>query len=133
MTYQADQGAPGTVTKSMEEPIIRRDQGAPAIVRPSMEIRLTDHREMDDPGTEATATGVDLSDSQDPDDVETQLTSTRTRPIDHRDPDGPETGVTAEMIDQKNQPLRRLHLLHLPDQHGKDDPDMDLLLSPTAT
>ena len=109
------------------------DQGAPETVRPSMEIRLTDHSDMEDPGTETTATGVDLSDSQDPDDVGTQMTSTRTRPIDHRDPDGPETGATAEMIDQEDQPLLRLHLLHLPDQHGKDDPDMDLLRSPTAT
>ena len=71
------------------------DQGAPETVRPSMEIRLTDHSDMEDPGTETTA--------------------------------------TAEMIDQEDQPLLRLHLLHLPDQHGKDDPDMDLLLSPTAT
>jgi hypothetical protein len=117
----------------MEEPIIRRDQGAPAIVLLSIEIRLIDHRDMEDPGTEATATGVDLQDSQDPDDVGTWMTSMRTRPIDHRDPDGPETGTTAEMIDQEDQPLLRLHLLHLPDQHGKDDPNMDLLLSPTAT
>ena len=77
----------------MDEPLIRRDQGAPAIVRPSREIRLTDHRAMDDPETATTATGVDLSDSQDLDDVGTQMTSTRTRPIDHRDPDGPETGA----------------------------------------
>ena len=97
-----------------------------------MRIRPTDHHDIEDPGTETTATEVDLSDSQDPDDVGTQMTSTRTRPIDHRDPDGPETGVTAEMIDQEDQPLRLHHLQRLPDQHGKDGPDMDLLLSPTA-
>ena len=117
----------------MEEPIIRRDQGAPAIVLLSIEIRLIDHRDMADPETETTATEVDLRDSQDPDDVGTRMTSMRTRPIDHRDPDDPETGATAEMIDQEDQPLRRPHLLHLPDQHGMDDPDVDLLLSPTAT
>ena len=117
----------------MEEPIIRRDRGAPAIVLLSMEIRLIDHRDVEDPGTEATVRGVDLKDSQDPDDVGTRMTSMRTRPIDHRDPDSPETGATAEMIDQEDQPLRRLHLLHLPDQHGMDDPDVDLLPSPTAT
>jgi hypothetical protein len=116
----------------MEEPIIRRDQGAPAIALLSMEEPI-DHRDVEDPGTETTVIGVDLKDSQDRDDVGTQMTSMRTRPIDHRDPDGPETGATAEMIDQEDQPLRRLHLLHLPDQHGMDDPDVDLLPSPTAT
>ena len=118
----------------MEEPIIRRDQGAPAIVLLSMEIRLIDHRDTEGPGTETTATGVDLKDSQDPDDVGPRMTSMRTRPTDHRDSDGPETGATAEMIDQEDQPLHRLHLLHPPpDQHGMDDPDVDLLPSPTAT
>ncbi len=67
-----DQGAPAIRTKSMEEPIVRRDQGAPAIMLLSIEIRLIDHRDMEDPETEATATGVVLKASRNPDDVGTR-------------------------------------------------------------
>ena len=89
-----------------------------------------------------TSTGVDPIVRQDPSVQETQMISMRTRPIDHQNPDDPETGTTAEMIergdlqdpgDQVTRPHHLHHLQHQPDQHGKDDSDMGLLLSPTAT
>ena len=122
-----DQGAPVIKMVSRKELTDHQDPGDPGIEMESMRIR-----DAEDPGTGTTSTAADLIVCQDPSIFETQMTSMRIRPTDHRDPDDPETGTTAGMIERGDRP-HHLRLQHQLDRHGKDDPDMDLLLSPTST
>jgi hypothetical protein len=126
-----DQGALGTVTTSMKELIDRQDQGAPVIEMTPVRTSPTAHRDPGDPGTGTNLTAVDLIVRQDASVLGTRMTSMRTSPTDHRYPDDPETGTTAGMIERGDRPLH-LRPQHQPNRHGRDDPDMDSLHSPTA-
>ena len=97
---QAGQGAPGTVTKSMEEPIIRRDQGAPGTVTKSMEEPIT-RRDRGAPGT-VTKSMEEPIIRRDRGAPAIVLLSMEIRLIDHRDVEDPGTEATVRGVDPKD-------------------------------
>ena len=130
LIIRRDLDDPGTATTSMIELIDCRDRDDPAAAT-TLKTGLIGRRDLDDPGIGTTSTAVVLIARQHPSVRETLVNSMRTRPIDQLYPGDPETVATAGMIERVDQPLH-LRPLYQPDRHGRDDPDMDSLLSPTA-